>query len=90
VAAANAERAVNDVAAGVKQGIDTKSPVTGGSRLDLNAASQADLAALPGISLGKARQIIDHRPYASSHDLVKDGILTEGQFADIAPQVTVH
>jgi DNA uptake protein ComE-like DNA-binding protein len=90
VAAANAERAVNDVAAGVKQGIDTKTPATSGSRLDLNAASQADLAALPGISLGKARQIIDHRPYASSHDLVKDGILTEGQFADIAPQVTVH
>ena len=90
VAAANAERAVNDVAAGVKQGIDNKTPATGGSRLDLNSASQADLASLPGISADKATQIIDHRPYTASHDLVKAGILTEHQFENIAGQVTVH
>ena len=90
VAAANAERAVNDVAAGVKQGIDNKTPATGGARLDLNSASQADLASLPGVSPDKARQIIDHRPYTSSHDLVKAGILTERQFEDIAAQVTVR
>jgi DNA uptake protein ComE-like DNA-binding protein len=90
VAAANAERAVNDVAAGVKQGLDNKTPATGGNRFDLNGASQADLASLPGISPVKARQIIDHRPYTSSHDLVKAGILTERQFEDIASQVTVR
>jgi competence protein ComEA len=88
VAAANAERAVNDVAAGVKQGLDNKTP--GGTRLDLNDASPADLASLAGITPVKARQIIDHRPYTSSHDLVKDGILTERQFEDIAAQVTVR
>src|SRR5271156_1005753 len=60
VAAANAERAVNDVAAGVKQGIDNKTPAKGGARLDLNSASQADLASLPGVSPDKGRQIIDH------------------------------
>jgi len=90
VAAANAERAVNDVAAGVKQGIDNKTPATGGARLDLNSASPGDLASLPGISADKARQIIDHRPYTSSHDLVKAGILTERQFEDVAAQVTVR
>ena len=88
VAAANAERAVNDVAAGVKQGIDNKTP--GGARLDLNSASQGDLASLPGISSDKASQIINHRPYTSSHDLVKAGILTEHQFENIAGQVTVR
>ena len=88
VAAANAERAVNDVAAGVKQGIDNKTP--GGARLDLNSASPGDLASLPGISEDKARQIIDHRPYTSSHDLVKAGILTERQFEDVAAQLTVR
>src|SRR5271156_6783646 len=72
VAAANAERAVNDVAAGVKQGIANKTPAGEGSRLDLNGASEDDLASLPGISAGKARQIVEHRPYTSSHDLVKD------------------
>jgi DNA uptake protein ComE-like DNA-binding protein len=91
VAAANAERAVNDVAAGVKQGIDGKgTPGSSGARVDLNDASETDIAALPGISAGKARQIIHHRPYASTHDLVKNGLLTQGQFDQIAPQVTVH
>jgi DNA uptake protein ComE-like DNA-binding protein len=90
VAAANAERAVNDVAAGVKQGLDNKTPAAGGGRLDLNSASEGDLASLPGISGAKARQIIEHRPYTSSHDLVKGGLLTERQFDEIAPKVTVQ
>ncbi len=89
VAAANAEQTVNDVAAGVKQGLDSKTS-TDNARIDLNAASEADLTSLPGISVVKARQIIQHRPYTSSHDLVKDGLLSEHQFEDIASKVTVH
>jgi DNA uptake protein ComE-like DNA-binding protein len=89
VAAKNAEQTVNDVAAGVKQGLDSKS-APDSPRLDLNSASPADLESLPGISVRKARQIIDHRPYTSSHDLVKDGLITEAQFNDIAPKVTVR
>ena len=88
VVAKNAEQAVNDVAAGVKQGIDSKSAPS--SRLDLNSASGADLTTLPGISAHKAKEILDHRPYASSHDLVKDGLLTEAQFDEIASKVTVR
>jgi DNA uptake protein ComE-like DNA-binding protein len=88
VAAKNAEQAVNDVAAGVKQGIGSKSASS--SRVDLNAASGADLTALPGISVHKAKEIIDHRPYASSHDLVKEGLLTEAQYEEIASKVTVR
>jgi len=90
VVAKNAEQAVNDVAAGVKQGLDNKSAPGASARLDLNGASEADLASLPGISPGKARQIIEHRPYTSSHDLVKSGLLTEQQFDGIAAQVTVR
>jgi DNA uptake protein ComE-like DNA-binding protein len=89
VAAKNAEQAVNDVAAGVKQGIDNKS-APGGAHLDLNSASQADLESLPGISVKNARQIIDHRPYAAAHELVKDGLITEAEFSQIAPKVTVR
>ena len=88
VAAKNAEQAVNDVAAGVKQGLDSKG--TPSARVDLNSASGADLTALPGISVRKSREIINHRPYASPHDLVKDGLLTEAQFEQIAPKVTVR
>jgi DNA uptake protein ComE-like DNA-binding protein len=90
VAAANAERAVNDVAAGVKQGIDGKATPGGNGRVDLNGASESDLSGLPGISSSKARQIIRHRPYSSTHDVVKDGVLTQSEFDQIAPQVTVH
>jgi DNA uptake protein ComE-like DNA-binding protein len=89
VAAANAEQTVNDVAAGVKQGLDTKAPADS-SRIDLNSASEADLTSLPGISVVKARQIIQNRPYTSTHDLVKSGVLTEHQFDVVAPKVTVH
>jgi DNA uptake protein ComE-like DNA-binding protein len=88
VVAKNAEQAVNDVAAGVKQGIDSKSAPS--PRVDLNSASGRDLEALPGISVRKAKEIIDHRPYASSHDLVKEGLLTEAQYEEIAPKVTVR
>jgi|HubBroStandDraft_5_1064220.scaffolds.fasta_scaffold44853_1 DNA uptake protein ComE-like DNA-binding protein len=90
VAAKNAEQVVDDVAAGVKQGLDTKGAPAGSGRLDLNSASEADLTSLPGISVAKARQIINHRPYTSSHDLVKSGVLTESQFDGIAAQVTVR
>jgi DNA uptake protein ComE-like DNA-binding protein len=87
VVAKNAEQAVNDVAAGVKQGLHSSSTAAGSARLDLNSASEADLASLPGISVAKAKQIVDHRPYASSHDLVKSGLLTERQFDQIAAKV---
>jgi DNA uptake protein ComE-like DNA-binding protein len=89
VAAANAEQTVNDVAAGVKQGINTKTPADS-ARIDLNNASETDLTSLPGISVVKARQIVQNRPYTSTHDLVKSGVLTEHQFDQIAPKVTVH
>ncbi len=56
----------------------------------MNNASEADLTSLPGISVVKARQIIQNRPYTSAHDLVKSGVLTEHQFGAIAPKVTVH
>jgi DNA uptake protein ComE-like DNA-binding protein len=87
VVAKNAEQAVNDVAAGVRQGVDNKDDSS--PRVNLNSASSADLETLPGISAHKAQEIVDHRPYASSHDLVKHRLLTEAQFAQIAPKVTV-
>lgn len=88
VAAGNAERAVNDVAAGVKSGLDNHGTPAG--RVDINSASTIGLASLPGISAEKASQIVQHRPYASTHDLVKSGLLTESQFEAIASSVTAQ
>lgn len=85
-AAANAERQVDAIAAGVKQGIKS-SPASRGP-VDLNCASVLDLAALPGISVVKARQIQQHRPYSSAHQLVTRGVLREDQYEKIAADVT--
>ena len=90
VAAANAERAVNDVAAGVKQGLHDNKPSAAIGRVDLNNASPVDLAALPGVSAVKAAQIVHHRPYASPHDLVEKGVMSDSQYARIAGQVTAQ
>jgi DNA uptake protein ComE-like DNA-binding protein len=90
VAAQVAEQKVNDVAAGVKEGMQSNSAPSGQTQIDLNNASGADLASLPGISPGKAREIIQHRPYASTHELVKFGLLSEKQFDVIAPRVTAQ
>ena len=83
VAAAEAERGLNDVAAGVKQGMHENAPP-----VDLNNASQVRLATLPGISLSKAGDIVNGRPYSSPRQLVSRGLLTSDQYAKIATQVT--
>lgn len=88
VAAANAARQADDVAAGVKEGM--KSDHSADGRTDLNSASQSELASLPGISSHKAKEIREHRPYASTHQLVSRGVLTESQYDAIASKVTAR
>jgi DNA uptake protein ComE-like DNA-binding protein len=91
VAAANAERKVNDLAAGVKQGLqsDAKpSPgVTSSGTVDVNSASEAQLETLPGISGARAHRIIDNRPYTSPHDLVSKGIVSEAEYSRISGRI---
>jgi DNA uptake protein ComE-like DNA-binding protein len=86
IAAQNAEEKVNAIAAGVRQGMKSNAPAANG-RVDLNSASEGQLASLPGISEAKARQIIRHRPYSTAHELVDRGLLTQDQFDAIAPDV---
>lgn len=44
------------------------------AKIDVNAASQADLEKLPGIGPATAKKIIAGRPYASISDLSKAGV----------------
>ena len=88
-AAANAEADVNDVASGVKQGLqeDAAKP---GDKINLNTATLVELATLPGVSFTKAGDIIKKRPYVREHDLVSRGVLSEAQYSKIEPQITVE
>jgi DNA uptake protein ComE-like DNA-binding protein len=86
VAAEKATRELKDVAQGVRDGLHDSG--SSSSRVDINAASRDRLAGLPGITASRARAIIDGRPYDSTHDLVKKGVLTEAQYERISGQIT--
>jgi DNA uptake protein ComE-like DNA-binding protein len=92
IAAAKAESQVNAIASGVQQGIHGKAGDAPrlSSPVNLNIASESDLAQLPGISDEKAAQIIRHRPYTSAHQLVARGLLTQSQFDGISADVEVR
>jgi Helix-hairpin-helix motif len=56
--------------------------------VDLNAASQSELEAIPGVGVATAKKIIAGRPYLSTKDLAKAGLPAKTIDA-IAPMVTV-
>ena len=86
VAAANAERKVNDIAAGVREGLksDTK---PGAGTVNINSATEEQLVELPGITGKRAQLIVQGRPYGSAGDLVSKGILTQAQYDRISGQL---
>ena len=89
VAAANAERIVNDVAAGVKEGLKSNGKPSA-SVVDINAATEEQLTDLPGITGARALRIVRGRPYNTTHELVSKGVLTEQQYNRISGQITAH
>lgn len=58
--------------------------------MDLNSASESQLAALPGVGAGKAAKIVAMRPYAGKNQLVSKGILSAEEYAAIKGQVIAH
>lgn len=91
VAAANAARQVHDIASGVRQGWRNGKPPAGRAEpVDVNSASERELALLPGISRSTAHRIIRGRPYSSSRDMVEKGVLTQAQLDRISGRVTVR
>jgi competence protein ComEA len=57
--------------------------------VDINHASETDLASLPGISRPDARRIIAGRPYGSKNDLLVKGVVSESDYEKIRDRVIV-
>jgi DNA uptake protein ComE-like DNA-binding protein len=92
VAAAKAERKVDDIAAGVREGLnngDKPAPGRPGV-VNINAAGVDRLSGLPGISATRAQRIVDGRPYASPHDLVDKGIISEAEYQRISGRIVAQ
>src|SRR6516162_516921 len=63
------------------------SPVSQGSKVDLNTATEKELDQLPGVGKATARKIVAGRPYSSVSDLSRAG-LSKRQIEQITPLVT--
>ncbi|HEX7402961.1 MAG TPA: helix-hairpin-helix domain-containing protein, partial [Usitatibacter sp.] len=62
---------------------DAKKPAL----MDINTASEKDLATLPGIGDARAAAIVKGRPYKGKDDLVQKKILTQKVYDDIKDKV---
>ncbi len=56
-------------------------------RVNINTASKADLANLPGLSDSDADSIIAHRPYGAVKGLVRKGAISKNKFEQIQDHV---
>src|SRR5258705_3014425 len=79
-------------ASGVKATAPTASKTAppAAARLDINAASKSQLAALPGIGDVYSHRIIDGRPYKSKTELEYKKILPKGVYDKVAPLIIAH
>lgn len=80
-ATAAAARDAKAVAQGVVEGLKTKGP------LNINRASQTDLANLPGIDDATAQRIVAGRPYQNSAELLRRRIISKPEYDRIANQI---
>jgi DNA uptake protein ComE-like DNA-binding protein len=82
-AAAEAADEAQAAAEGVREGWER------GHRLvNVNTASEGELAGLPGISVRDARRIVDRRPYGDKHEVVVKGALSEATYQKIRDRIT--
>jgi DNA uptake protein ComE-like DNA-binding protein len=55
--------------------------------MDINSASEKDLATLKGIGDARAKAIVKGRPYKGKDELVQKKIIPEAVYADIKDQI---
>ncbi|MDO4681178.1 MAG: helix-hairpin-helix domain-containing protein [Lautropia sp.] len=60
------------------------------AKLDLNSATEAELASLPGIGPARAKAIIKGRPYSGKDELLRKKIVPANVYNSIKDQVIAH
>jgi DNA uptake protein ComE-like DNA-binding protein len=55
--------------------------------MDINSASEKELATLKGIGDVRAKAIVKHRPYKGKDELVQKKIIPQGVYDDIKDQI---
>jgi competence protein ComEA len=78
------------VAAVPQAAAKTKTSPSPESRVDINHASAADLAKIPGMTPSWAGRIVRFRPYRSKQDLVERGVLPSDVYDRIKDYVIAH
>jgi len=79
-----AGRAVKAAAEGAKEGWEHSN----GKRLDINDASEEDLAGLPGVDHREAKRMVANRPYRDTHELVSKRVMSQALYDRIKDDIT--
>lgn len=78
---AEIKRNAKSVAEGVKEGWSRDK-----ERVDLNSASRDQLVGT-GLTRTQSDRVIEHRPYASTRELLTKHVLSDDEYREIAPHV---
>ncbi|MDO4230648.1 MAG: helix-hairpin-helix domain-containing protein [Lautropia sp.] len=63
---------------------------SGAGKLDINSASEAELASLPGIGAARAKAIIKGRPYKGKDDLQRRNVLSASVYEKIKDRIVAR
>ena len=70
---------------------DKKAPAPAAAKaealMDINSASEKDLATLPGIGEARAKAIVKGRPYKGKNELLDKKIIPENVYNDIKEKI---
>ena len=66
---------------------EPKSEAKKGDLMDINSASEKELATLKGIGEVRAKAIVKHRPYKGKNELVDKKIIPQNVYDDIKDQI---
>jgi hypothetical protein len=81
-ATAELKKDTKEVAQGIREGW------TRDKSLDINAASKEQLQTLPGVTAKLADNIVSHRPYGKTSELVEKRIMSKPQYDRVADRLT--